>query len=115
MRASACRWRRQIPGAGSRLRGPAECPRGARSRTGGIHERAAPAGAAPPPVVGPVFDSSVLMVEAALQAAGVALAPPSMFSRHLASGALHGYPMALGLILISAVVPYLSARRSGWL
>jgi LysR family transcriptional regulator of beta-lactamase len=46
------------------------------------------AGAAPPPVVGPVFDSSVLMVEAALQAAGVALAPPSMFSRHLASGAL---------------------------
>lgn len=42
----------------------------------------------PPPVTGPVFDSSVLMVEAALQGAGVALAPPLMFSRHLASGAL---------------------------
>ena len=27
----------------------------------------------------------------------------------------YGYPMALGLILVSAVVPYLIARRSGWL
>ena len=27
----------------------------------------------------------------------------------------YGYPMALGLILVSAVVPYLLARRSGWL
>ena len=26
-----------------------------------------------------------------------------------------GYPMALGMILVSAVVPYLLARRSGWL
>ncbi|KEQ03177.1 LysR family transcriptional regulator [Pseudorhizobium pelagicum] len=46
------------------------------------------ADAAVPPITGPVFDSSVLMVEAALQGAGVALAPPLMFSRHLASGAL---------------------------
>ncbi|TKT74782.1 LysR family transcriptional regulator [Aquamicrobium sp. LC103] len=30
-----------------------------------------------------VFDSSLAMMEAALQGAGVALAPPSMFSRHL--------------------------------
>jgi len=30
----------------------------------------------------------VLMVETALQGTGVALAPPLMFSRHLASGAL---------------------------
>lgn len=45
-------------------------------------------GTASPPVIGPVFDSSVLMVEAALQGVGVALAPPLMFSRHLASGAL---------------------------
>jgi LysR family transcriptional regulator of beta-lactamase len=41
-----------------------------------------------PTITGPVFDSSVLMVEAALQGAGVALAPPLMFSRHLTSGAL---------------------------
>lgn len=43
---------------------------------------------AAPPITGPVFDSSVLMVETALQGAGIALAPPLMFSRHLASGAL---------------------------
>jgi LysR family transcriptional regulator of beta-lactamase len=43
---------------------------------------------APPPIRGLVFDSSVLMVEAALQGVGVALAPPLMFSRQLAAGAL---------------------------
>ena len=43
---------------------------------------------AAPPIAGPVFDSSVLMIETALQGAGVALAPPLMFSRHLAAGAL---------------------------
>lgn len=41
---------------------------------------------AAPPIRGAVFDSSVLMVEAAMQGAGVALAPPLMFSRQLASG-----------------------------
>lgn len=46
------------------------------------------AGAPAPAITGPVFDSSVLMVETALQGTGVALAPPLMFSRHLASGAL---------------------------
>ncbi|KPQ23047.1 LysR family transcriptional regulator [Halomonas sp. HL-93] len=35
-----------------------------------------------------VFDSSIAMVEAALQGAGVALAPTSMFTRQLSSGAL---------------------------
>ena len=35
-----------------------------------------------------VFDSSIAMVEAALQGAGVALAPPLMFPRQLNSGAL---------------------------
>ncbi|QRM42558.1 LysR family transcriptional regulator [Rhizobium sp. BG4] len=44
------------------------------------------AGLAAPPILGMVFDSSVLMVEAAMQGAGVALAPPLMFSRQLASG-----------------------------
>ncbi|MCJ7996024.1 LysR family transcriptional regulator [Rhizobium cremeum] len=46
------------------------------------------AGVNPPQIRGPVFDSSIIMVEAALQGAGVALAPPLMFSRHLASGAI---------------------------
>jgi LysR family transcriptional regulator of beta-lactamase len=44
------------------------------------------AGVAPPQIRGMVFDSSVLMVEAAMQGAGVALAPPLMFSRQLAAG-----------------------------
>jgi LysR family transcriptional regulator of beta-lactamase len=35
---------------------------------------------------GMVFDSSLTMMEAALQGAGVALSPPLMFSRQLASG-----------------------------
>jgi LysR family transcriptional regulator, regulator of gene expression of beta-lactamase len=37
---------------------------------------------------GPQFDSSVLMVQAALLGSGVALAPPSMFARELAEGRL---------------------------
>jgi len=44
------------------------------------------AGVAPPQIRGMVFDSSVLMVDAAMQGAGVALAPPLMFSRQLATG-----------------------------
>ncbi|MGO2880272.1 MAG: LysR family transcriptional regulator, partial [Halomonas sp.] len=35
-----------------------------------------------------VFDSSIAMIEAAQQGVGIALAPPSMFSRQLTSGAL---------------------------
>jgi LysR family transcriptional regulator of beta-lactamase len=46
------------------------------------------AGLAPRPVRGPVFDSSRLMVEAAMQGAGVALAPASMFERDLSMGRL---------------------------
>ncbi|MBX4970147.1 LysR family transcriptional regulator [Rhizobium binae] len=37
---------------------------------------------------GIVFDSSIAMMEAALQGLGVAMAPPSMFSRLLSSGAI---------------------------
>lgn len=48
----------------------------------------AAAGLSPPPIRGPVFDSSWVMVEAALQGAGVALAPPMMFARHLQEGRL---------------------------
>jgi LysR family transcriptional regulator of beta-lactamase len=42
----------------------------------------------PWPLAGPVFDSSRLMVEAAMLGAGVALAPPRMFARELQAGAL---------------------------
>jgi LysR family transcriptional regulator of beta-lactamase len=48
----------------------------------------AAAGLSPPPIRGPVFDSSWVMVEAALQGVGVALAPPMMFERHLQDGRL---------------------------
>ncbi|WP_233869157.1 LysR family transcriptional regulator [Paraburkholderia adhaesiva] len=43
----------------------------------------AAAGIEPWPVNGPVFDSSRLMVEAAMQEAGIALAPSAMFAREL--------------------------------
>jgi LysR family transcriptional regulator of beta-lactamase len=47
-------------------------------------------GIQPPALVmrGMVFDSSVAMIEAALQGAGVALAPPTMFSRIIEAGAI---------------------------
>jgi len=48
----------------------------------------AAAGLSPPPIRGPVFDSSWVMVEAALQGIGVALAPPMMFARDLQQGRL---------------------------
>lgn len=46
----------------------------------------AAAGLPPPPIRGPVFDSSWVMVEAAMQGLGVALAPPMMFARDLRQG-----------------------------
>ena len=46
------------------------------------------AGVPPPPVRGPVFDSSWVMIEAAMQGAGVALAPSAMFERELTEGTL---------------------------
>lgn len=48
----------------------------------------AAAGLEPRTLNGPVFDSSRLMVEAAVQGAGVALAPPRMFERELQTGVL---------------------------
>lgn len=48
----------------------------------------AAAGLQAPPVKGPVFDSSLAMAEAAIQGAGLALAPPCMFQRPLAAGLL---------------------------
>jgi LysR family transcriptional regulator of beta-lactamase len=55
----------------------------------------AAAGCQPAPAArGPQFDSSVLMVQAALAGAGVALAPASMFARELSAGHL-ARPFAL--------------------
>lgn len=45
-------------------------------------------GVDPPALSGPVFDSSPVMVQAAIQGAGIALAPASMFEAELASGRL---------------------------
>lgn len=41
-----------------------------------------------PPLRGPLFDSSILMVQAALRGLGVALAPPAMFDADLRAGRL---------------------------
>lgn len=47
---------------------------------------------------GIVFDSSIGMMDAALQGLGVALAPPSMFSRHLMCGAIaQPFPVTVSL------------------
>jgi LysR family transcriptional regulator of beta-lactamase len=46
------------------------------------------AGAEPPRLRGPVFDSSALMAEAAIKGYGVALAPAAMFERELGEGSL---------------------------
>jgi len=48
----------------------------------------AAAGVAAPPLHGPVFDSSVTMAAAAMQGAGVALAPPAMLARAIEDGTL---------------------------
>lgn len=40
------------------------------------------------PINGPIFDSSLTMVQCALQGLGIALAPPTMFERELAEGRL---------------------------
>ena len=42
----------------------------------------------PPDAKGPVFDASLVMVQAALAGEGVALAPPAMFTREIAAGQL---------------------------
>jgi len=56
-----------------------------------------------------VFDSSLAMMEAALQGAGVALAPPLMFSRQLATGAIE-QPFAIGITTGSYWLTRLQSR-----
>lgn len=56
-----------------------------------------------------VFDSSLAMMEAALQGTGVALAPPLMFSRQLATGAIE-QPFAIGITTGSYWLTRLQSR-----
>lgn len=65
------------------------------------------AGIAAPTPRGPVFDNSLVMVQAALHSVGVALAPPSMFAPDLAAGRL---VQPFG-ILANAGAYWLSASR----
>ncbi|MBC2656393.1 LysR family transcriptional regulator [Pseudomonas sp. MSSRFD41] len=69
-----------------------------------------------------VFDSSLGMLEAALQGVGVALAPPVMFERQLASGVIQR-PFAVGIVTGSYWLTRLQSRAEtaamsafkGWL
>lgn len=56
-----------------------------------------------------VFDSSLAMMEAALQGAGIALAPPLMFSRQLVAGAIE-QPFAIGITTGSYWLTRLQSR-----
>jgi LysR family transcriptional regulator of beta-lactamase len=76
----------------------------------------------PPPQNAIVFDTSLAMMEAVLQGAGVGLAPPLMFSRLLRSGAVvqpFATSVALGSYWLTrlqsrALTPAMSAF-SAWL
>ncbi|SDY90471.1 LysR family transcriptional regulator, regulator of gene expression of beta-lactamase [Lysobacter sp. yr284] len=80
------------PAIAQQLREPAELARFALLRSYFVDDwrlwfeaaRAVPCG----PINGAIFDSSLTMVQCALQGLGVALAPPSMFARELAQGLL---------------------------
>jgi LysR family transcriptional regulator of beta-lactamase len=79
------------PGIAARLRVPQDLERETllRSyRTDDWRTWFARVGIEPGTLRGPVFDSSRLMVEAAAQGAGVALAPSAMFERELRDGTL---------------------------
>ena len=79
------------PDVAARLNAPADLLGETLLRSYRVHDWPdwfAAAGVAPPRLHGPVFDSSVLMVEAARRGHGVALAPARMFAEILESGAL---------------------------
>lgn len=82
-----------VPRIAERLRTPADLMQQTLLRSYRDNEWASwfeAAGVACPAALarGIVFDSSLAMMEAALQGAGVALCPPRMFARHLATGAI---------------------------
>ena len=80
-----------LPSVAARLKSPAglACARLLRPYRSDEWPRwFAAADTACPPLRGPVFDSSWIMVEAALQGHGVALAPAMMFAKEVAAGRL---------------------------
>ena len=92
-----------IPGLAETLREPADLanqPLLRSYRTDEWSNWFAAAGVAASPISskGIVFDSSLAMMDAALQGIGVALAPPSMFARHLSSGLIEQpFPTTISL------------------
>ena len=68
------------------------------------------AGVAPPPLRGPVFDSSMPMVAAAIAGLGVALAPPSMFFDDLVAERLV-QPFAIQVDIGSYWLTHLMSRH----
>jgi LysR family transcriptional regulator, regulator of gene expression of beta-lactamase len=79
------------PDIAARLRQPSDLYREVLLRSYRTDEWArwfAAAGVACPQLRGPVFDSSLIMAEAAAQGAGVALLPVAMFTRELQQGEL---------------------------
>jgi LysR family transcriptional regulator of beta-lactamase len=79
-----------IPAMAERLQAPGDLARETllRSYRNDWPEWFAAAGARLPAIHGPMFDSSSVMIEAALLGAGVALAPVAMFERELREGRL---------------------------
>jgi len=80
-----------VPALAARLRVPADLARERLLRSYRAHEWTrwfAAAGAPPPVLRGPMFDSSALMAAAAAAGMGVALAPKAMFLRELAADQL---------------------------
>jgi LysR family transcriptional regulator of beta-lactamase len=78
-----------IPEIAARLHEPADLARETLLRSYRADEWPLWFGAAgidAPTIKGPLFDSSWIMIEAAMQGAGVALAPAMMFRRYLAAG-----------------------------
>ena len=80
------------PSLAAQLRGPADLSRFPLLRSYFVDDwrlwfeaaQVVPSG----PINGPIFDSSVTMVQCALQGLGIALAPPAMFEREIAEGRL---------------------------
>lgn len=88
------------PGTAERLNEPADLARETLLRSYRADEWPLwfeAAGAPPPPLTGPIFDSSALMVEAALAGHGVALAPSILFGRAIAEKkAVRPFPTEIG-------------------
>ena len=68
------------------------------------------AGAPCPQLRGPVFDSSIAMIQAAIAGHGVALAPPAMFAHYLVSERL-AQPFSVGIVTGRYWLTRLMSRR----